>query len=125
LLTQTLAGEIDAIGVVNDAVEDGVGERRNPDQVMPAVHGNLAGDDERALVVAIFDDFEEIARLFGDERLRTLIVEDEQLDARERAQEPGVARIAVSDSEIGEEPGHAGVENGDVFSARLVAEGAG
>ena len=63
MLAQTLAGQIDAIGVVNDAVEDGVGERGNPDQVMPAVHGNLAGDDERALVVAILDDFEEIAAL--------------------------------------------------------------
>jgi hypothetical protein len=68
LLAQTLAGQIDAIGVVNDAVEDGVGERGNPDQVMPAVHGNLAGDDERALVVAILDDFEQIARLIGGER---------------------------------------------------------
>ena len=41
-----------------------------------------------------------------------------------RAQEPGVAGVAVSDGEIGDEPGHAGVENGEVLSARLVAEGA-
>src|SRR5208282_6618838 len=91
---------------------------------MPAVHGNLTGDDDRALVVAILDDFEQVARLFGGERLRPPIVEDEQLDARQRAQKPGIARIAVSDGEIGEEPGHAGVENGEVLSARLVAEGA-
>jgi hypothetical protein len=31
----------------------GVGERGDPDQVLPAVHGNLAGHDERALVVAM------------------------------------------------------------------------
>ena len=53
---------------MNDAVEDGVGEGWNADQVMPAVHGNLAGDDERAFVVAILDDFEQIARLIGGER---------------------------------------------------------
>src|SRR5208283_2417185 len=46
-------------------------------------------------------------------------------DARQRAQKPGIARIAVRDGEIGEEPGHAGVENGEVLSARLVAKGAG
>ena len=97
----------------------------NADQVMPAVHGNLAGDDERALVVAILDDFEQVARLIGGERLRPPIVEDEQLDARERAQEPGVAGVAVGDGEVGEEPGHAGIEDGEVFPARLVAEGAG
>jgi hypothetical protein len=79
----------DAIGVVNDAVEDGVGERGNPDQVMPAVHGNLAGDDERAFVVAILDDFEQIARLVGREGFGSPIIEDEQFDARQRAQKPG------------------------------------
>jgi len=31
----------------------------------------------------------------------------------------------MGDGEIGEEPGGAGVEDGHVFSARLVAEGAG
>jgi hypothetical protein len=30
----------------------------------------------------------------------------------------------MGDSEIGEEPGHAGIENEEVFSARLVAESA-
>ena len=44
-LAQALAGQFDAVGVVNDAVEDGVGERGNPDQVVPTVDGNLAGDD--------------------------------------------------------------------------------
>jgi hypothetical protein len=43
---------------------------------------------------------------------------------RQGAQAPGVARVAVSDGEIGDEPWHAGVENGEVLSARLVAEGA-
>jgi hypothetical protein len=71
--------------VVNDAVEDGVGEGWNVDQVMPAVHGNLAGDDERAFVVAILDDFEQIARLIGGERFGSPVVQDEQFDARERA----------------------------------------
>src|SRR5271166_4010643 len=121
-LAQALAGQLDAIGVVNDAVEDGVGERGNADQVMPAVYGNLAGDDERAFVVAILDDFEQIARLVGRERFGSPIIQDEQFDAREGPQEPGVARIAMGDGEIGEEPGGAGVEDGHVFSTRLVAE---
>ncbi len=71
---------------MNDAVEDGVGERGEPDQVMPAIHGNLACDDDRALVVAILDDFEQVARLIGRERFGSPIVEDEQLDARASAE---------------------------------------
>ncbi len=89
---------------------------------MPPVDGNLAGDDERAFIVTVLDDFEEITRLVGRERLGAPVVQDEQLDAGEGAQDPGVARVAVGDGQIGEQPGDAGVENGDVFSARLVAE---
>src|SRR6202142_3608981 len=102
-LAQALAGQFDAIGVMNDAVEDGVCERGYPDQIVPAVDGNLAGDDERALVVTILDDLQQIARLVGRERLRTPVIEDEQLDARQGAQELGVKRVAVGDGEIREE----------------------
>ena len=62
-----------------------VGKRGHADQIMPAVHGNLAGDDERAFVVAILDDFEQIARLIRGERFGSPVVQDEQFDAaRER-----------------------------------------
>jgi hypothetical protein len=60
--SQAVSGQIDAIGIVDDAVEDGVGERRDSDHLVPAVDRNLAGDDDRAFVIAILDDFEEIAR---------------------------------------------------------------
>jgi hypothetical protein len=42
---QAVAGEIDAVGVVHDAIEDGVGIGRIADQVVPLVDGDLAGDD--------------------------------------------------------------------------------
>src|SRR5271156_4577575 len=79
-------------------------------------------DDERAFVVAILDDFEQIARLIGRERFGAPIIENQQFDARQGAQEPGVARIPMGDGQIGEEPGHAGVKDGHVLSASLVAE---
>ncbi len=37
LLAQTVAPELEAMGIVNDPVEDGVGESGLADQVMPAV----------------------------------------------------------------------------------------
>ena len=45
-LAQALAREFDAVGVVNDTVEDGVGKRGDTNQVVPTVDGNLTGDDE-------------------------------------------------------------------------------
>ena len=124
-LAQALARQLDAIGVVDDAVEDGVGEGGNADQIVPAVNGNLAGDDQRAPVVAVFDDFQEIAGLVGPERLRPPIIENKQFYAGERSQQPGVAWIATRNGKIGEQSWNAGVENGYVLSTGLVAERAG
>ncbi len=80
-LAQAFAGQFDATGIVYDAVADCVGEGWNPDQIMPAVYGNLAGDDEGAFVVTVLDDFQEIARLVGEERLPAPVIRDERLRA--------------------------------------------
>jgi len=42
---QAVAGEIDAVRVVNDAIHDRVGISGIGNYVVPFVHGDLAGDD--------------------------------------------------------------------------------
>jgi len=42
---QALAGESEAMGVVHEAVEDGVGNGRIGDHIVPMLHIDLAGDD--------------------------------------------------------------------------------
>jgi len=46
---QAPAGEFDAVGVVNDAIQNRFGQGGNADHVVLAFHRNLAGDDDRAL----------------------------------------------------------------------------
>src|SRR6202047_176401 len=58
---QAVPGEIDAMGVVHEAVEDGVGIGRVADHLVPFVDGDLAGEEGRAAAVAFFEDFIEIA----------------------------------------------------------------
>jgi len=69
------------MSVVDDAVEDGIGESGIANDVMPAVDGDLAGDEGSAAAVALLEDFQEVAALLGTERLETPIIEDEKLDA--------------------------------------------
>ena len=52
--------EIDAMSVVDEAVENGVGIGRVADHLVPFVDGDLAGEDGRAAAVAFFEDFVEI-----------------------------------------------------------------
>ena len=66
---QALAGEFDAVGVVDDAVEHGVGECWDTNDVVPAVDRHLARDQDGAGVVAVLDDLQEVARLLGEQWL--------------------------------------------------------
>ena len=49
------------MGVVDEAVEDGIGVGRVADHLMPFVDRDLAGENGRAAAVAFFEDLVEIA----------------------------------------------------------------
>ena len=70
-LAHAVAGERDPVGAVDDAIEDGVGEGGIADDLVPALDWQLAGDEDRAGVVAVLDDLQEIATLLGIELLRS------------------------------------------------------
>ena len=56
------------MGVVNEAVEDGVSDGGIGDDLVPMLDRHLAGDDGRSALMAIVDDFEEIATLLAGKR---------------------------------------------------------
>ena len=72
--------------------------------------------------VAVLEDLQQVVAGRGVERLEAPVVEDEEIDATERAQETGVAAIAARQSEIGEQPRDALIEHGAIVAAGLVAE---
>ena len=53
-------GESDAIGIVDEAIQDGVGVAGVSYRLMPAIHGKLGRDDSGAASVSLFEDFEEV-----------------------------------------------------------------
>ena len=44
--TQAVAFELDAVGIVNDAIQDGVSKRGIGNHVMPLRHGDLTCDQQ-------------------------------------------------------------------------------
>ena len=66
---QAFSLQFDAMSVVDDAIEDSVGDGGIADDVMPVFQRQLAGDQDGSDVVAILDDFEEIASLIGPKEL--------------------------------------------------------
>src|SRR5215472_7424780 len=99
LLAQAVAAELQAMSVMDDAVENGVGEGRFADQIVPAVDRDLAGDQRGAAAVAVLDDLQQVVTLLGTEWLKTPVVEDQELDAAEGTHQ-AVTAVAARQCEI-------------------------
>ena len=113
------------MGIVNDAVEDGVGQGGITDQIMPSIDRDLAGDQRGTSAVPFLGDLQEVAALFRTERFQPPIVQDQQLHSAERTHQPGVTAIAVRQCQIGEQSGDTLVEHRVIVAARLMSERAG
>ena len=72
------------MGAVDDAVENGVGQGRIANHLVPAIDRDLAGDQQRSSVAAIVDDLEQVAALLRIERFRPPIIDDQQAGTFER-----------------------------------------
>ena len=68
---------------MQETIEDGIGDAGIADDLVPAIDGQLAGDDGGSSLVAILDDPEQVTALLVVELLGSPIVEDEQVDPGE------------------------------------------
>ena len=80
--THAVAVQPKPVGVVDEPVEDGVGDRGVADHFVPVIDRELAGHDGRAAIVPIVDDLQQIATLIMRQRGEPPVVEDQQLNAR-------------------------------------------
>src|SRR5882724_5260511 len=103
--SQAVACQVEPLSVVDEAVENGVGIGRIADHGVPALDGELAGDDGGASSVAFLENFEQIVAGLGVERLEPPVVENQELDAAEGAHDPGIAAVAAREREITEQLG--------------------
>ena len=70
--------------VVDETVEDCIGERGIPDDGVPVVEGELAGEERSSAAVTILEHLEQIPPLGISERGQAEVIEDEELGAGER-----------------------------------------
>ena len=123
--SKALALEREPVSVVHQAIENGVGERRIADDLVPMFDRKLACDHGRAAAVPILHDLQEIAPLLGGHGSKTPIVEDQKLDASQALEEPSVMAVAAGKREHIEESRQALIEDRAIIPTGLVAERTG
>jgi len=90
--------------VVDDSVEDGVGDGWFADHVVPLSDGQLGGDERGFSPVALLKDFQQIEALLI--AVGAPIVDNQQLDTGEFVDQPWEAAIEARHGEIFEQARH-------------------
>ena len=122
LLSAGRALHLDPVRVVDEAVEDGVGDGGMGDVVVPVFDGQLAGDDGRSSAVPVFEDLEHVASLLIGHRRKAPVVEYEYVDLGELGEQADVGAVGVCEAEFLEESWDAFVGDAEAQSARELAE---
>src|SRR5690606_22349156 len=92
---------------------------------VPLVGGQLARDDGRGAIVAVFEDLEQVAAFVILEGSEQEVVEDEHVNLGEARELLGVAPVRAGDCELLEEPRNAREEGRVPASARGLCERGG
>jgi len=110
---------------VQEAIADGVGDGGVPDVVVPLGRGDLAGEDSRAVPIAILDDLEEVATLLLLWRRDPPVIHHEHVDTGEAGKQVGVGAVGVGQGELLVQTSGSAVKGAKALGARLLGEGAG
>lgn len=88
------------MGMMQDAITDGIGQCRMPQVVVPEGWGKLARDDGRPEIVAILEDFEQILALLVSDRREAPVVKHEDISPGEPDQEPRIGPGRACEREL-------------------------
>ena len=122
LLASRRAFQRDRIRVVDEAIEDGVGDRRVAQIRVPLIAGELARDDRRAGGVAILHHLEEILALDVGHGGEAPVIEDQDVDARQPREHGGVGAIGARERELLKEARQAPVDRPVALPTRVLAQ---
>jgi hypothetical protein len=125
LFSHAFSGELKAVSVVNEAVQDGVAEGGVADDVVPVFDGDLAGNDGRGATVAIIKDLQKVAPFGRIENRKAPVVEDQELNAAEGFEQAAISAVAASEGERFKQARDAMILHRAIVAAGFVAEGAG
>ncbi len=125
LLAHRIALQRKLVSLMDEAVEDCVGESRVLQPGVPVFKGQLACDDRGSRADAIVEHFEQIVARALVDVLQSPVVEQQDVHLGELREPTCEAAVAVSDFQFLEQPRDAHIQHGEALSTGLLAEGAG
>lgn len=113
------------MGVVNEAVEDGIGEGGIAEVGVPAIDGELAGDEGGAFVVTILQEFEQITLMRIGKRGESEVIDDQELGLGEVLEQETFLAQRIGFGEFLDKAWQAQIAHTDLVLAGVMGERAG
>lgn len=113
------------MGVVNQPIQDGVGQGRVLHGSMPGFYRQLAGYDGGFAVIAFFDNLQEFPLFFVGQRGDEEVVQDQDLAFVDWCDESGVAAIEPGNRNLLEQSGDSLIQGRVAVATGLLRQGAG
>ena len=98
------------MGVVEQAVADRVGLVGISDSGVPALDGDLAGDECRGALGALLDHLDQVSSFGVAQRREQPVIDGQKVGLGELGQEPSIGSVAPGDREIVQEPEGADID---------------
>src|SRR6266508_1636828 len=115
---------MDLVSVVQEPVEDGVGERRIADVVVPMIERQLAGEKGGASADAVVEQFEQIVALVRSDGRNGEVVDQHEVDLGDGSEAFTEAAIGVTQAQFLEQSRRTQVQRGQTLATGLVGESA-
>src|SRR6516165_11974086 len=100
-----VALQFDLVRIMDQPVKNAVGQGRVADLLMPALDRDLAGEDRRVQLVAIFANLQEVASLRFRQGGVGPIVDHQQVDLGQASQKAAQAAVSAGQNQIAEQFG--------------------
>ena len=110
------------MGVVGEAIADGIGQGWIGQEVVPSSGRQLTGHDGGASAVSIFEDLKQIAALEIGHGRDGEVIQDEHVDASEFGEKAWIRAVRASDFEFFKQAGGSSIESFVSLSTSLVGE---
>ena len=111
--------------IVNEAVEDAVGNGGIADLIMPVSQGDLAGQDSGAGGVTVVADFEKVTTFRVGQRSHCPIIDNQHVNAGDAVQEFGQAAVDAGNGEIAQQTWGTGIESREAIADGFLRQSAG
>lgn len=116
-LASGLSLETEPIGIVDQAIQDGVPDGWIGEAGVPLCNRHLSGDHSGRSVKAVIQDFEQVLGLAASEGISEPVIKDQKLGSGKGVEELGVGAVGVGEGDQVEKAGGALVADGGVVAA--------